>query len=310
MPTVLVVDDTPVDQRVAGGLLETIPAMEVVYAANGAQAIDVLSKSSVDLVVTDMQMPEMDGLELVQRIRTFFAKIPVVLMTAMGSETIAIEALEQGASSYVPKSQLADRLQETVEDLLAMATADKTYSHLMACQDRIEINYTLPNEANLLEAVTELIRQFLDGMEVFDHTESRRVVVAVNEALLNALYRGNLETTPEDLQQARESLVSGGTDIVKERKSQPPYSDRRIHFDLQIDRTEARFIIRDDGPGFDHQALTAPPAPDAPALDMDRGRGLTLMQTFMDEVTFNEAGNEVTLVKRAPASPENAQEAS
>ena len=61
-------------------------------------------------------------------------------------------------------------------------------------------------------------------------------------------------------------------------------------------RSEAQFVIRDQGPGFDPKSL--PPAGQPGSLDPDTGRGLVLMRAFMDEVTFNERGNEVTLIKR------------
>ena len=63
---------------------------------------------------------------------------------------------------------------------------------------------------------------------------------------------------------------------------------------------ECRFVIRDEGPGFDPNSL--PDATD-PARPAPCGRGLLLMRTFMDEVHFNEKGNEVTLVKRRTVPP-------
>ncbi len=295
MPTVLVVDDTPVDRRIAGGLIEEDPTINVTYADNGVDAIEKLSQSVPDLVVTDLQMPEMDGLELVQRIRMIYPKMPVILMTAKGSETIAVEALEQGAASYVPKAQLNERLHETVAEVLSMAGADKTYAELMACQDRVEMSYRLGNNEPLIDAATDLVRQFLEGMQLFDYTENLRLIVAVREALLNALYRGNLELTAEQVQQASEESTSGETGLVDERKALAPYADRKINFDVSINRQQAKFSIRDEGRGFDHSSL---PESKTDPIDMSRRRGLTLMRSFMDEVSYNDIGNEVTLVKR------------
>jgi len=219
-------------------------------------------------------------------------------MASKGSEAIAIEALEQGAASYVPKSQLNERLRETVQDVLSMAGAERTHSDLLACQDRIEVSYSLGNDAALIDTVTELIQQFLEGMDLFDHTENCRVVIAVREALLNALYRGNLEITSNHLQKASEDLVSGRTSIVDERRTLAPFSERKVFLDIHIDRQEAKFTIRDEGRGFDHKSFFADEST-SDSIDMDRGRGLRLMQSFMDEVAYNEAGNEVTLVKRS-----------
>ena len=65
LPVVLVVDDSPIDRRLAGGILQQRGGMRVIYAQHGVAALTVLEQEPVALIVTDLQMPEMDGLELV-----------------------------------------------------------------------------------------------------------------------------------------------------------------------------------------------------------------------------------------------------
>src|SRR5262245_56312694 len=130
MAKVLVVDDSPVDRRLAGSCLERRQAvtgghtptdLAPVFAANGREALDVIAREAPDLVVTDLLMPEMDGLELVREVRRRHPLLPVILVTAHGSEEVALEALRQGAASYVPKRNLTQDLLETVETVLALA---------------------------------------------------------------------------------------------------------------------------------------------------------------------------------------------
>ena len=85
--------------------------------------------------------------------------------------------------------------------------------------------------------------------------------------------------------------MSGTAGIIQDRKTQSPYCHRKIFLDLHIDRREARFSIRDEGQGFDHKSvfISSDPA-STDNLDMDRGRGLTLMRSFMDEVSYNDTG--------------------
>jgi anti-sigma regulatory factor (Ser/Thr protein kinase) len=75
-----------------------------------------------------------------------------------------------------------------------------------------------------------------------------------------------------------------------------PYADRRIHLAIRIDGEQAQFTIRDDGCGFNTSNLPTPG--DLGSLDPEAGRGIILMRSFMDEVIFNDRGNEVTLIKR------------
>jgi anti-sigma regulatory factor (Ser/Thr protein kinase) len=121
--------------------------------------------------------------------------------------------------------------------------------------------------------------------------------VALNEALRNAIYHGNLEIPPEQLRQAREKLLEGETDeFLEQRRLQPPFRDRRISVKASLFPDEVRLVVRDQGPGFDVSSV--PNLDDREALELERGRGISLMRTLMDEVIFNDKGNEVTLIKR------------
>ena len=298
MARVLIVDDTAVDRRRAGGLLEESGQYEIVYAQNGKEALDEIARLVPEMVVTDLQMPELDGLELVTQVRAHYPNVPVVLMTAVGSDAVAIEALERGAASYVPKSQLNERLRETVEDVLGMVRADRSYEILARCQQRAVFQYDLENDPELIDILVEMIQQVVGSMQLTDQTGCYRIGVALREALHNALFHGNLQLTPDDVERSREQLLLGGADAVAERRTQPPYCDRRIRFEAEITREQAQVRDPDEGPGFDYVQMLATIHPrQTGTLATDRGRGFVLMLSFMDEVSFNESGNQVTMTK-------------
>src|SRR3990172_3028811 len=297
MPKVLVVDDSKVDRRLVCGFLQKQSHWTVEDAANGVEALARMKDSVPDLIVTDLNMPAMDGLELVTAMREHYPGVPVILITAYGSETLATEALRRGAASYVPKSQLAEKLVNTMEEVLALARADRSYERLINCLTRTEFTFLLENDAALIAPLVDLVQQMVAGMDFADFTGRLRIGVALKEALLNALFHGSLEISADEMQQVQDKLLSDAENsLLEERRSQRPYRDRKIFVDVRISQDEARFFVRDEGPGFEAAAV---PAPDAPGgLEPEKGRGLSLMRTFMDELTFNEAGNEVTMVKR------------
>jgi CheY-like chemotaxis protein len=299
MSTILVVDDTAVDRRIAGGLLEATGRLHVEYAENAEAALERLAKHEPDLVLTDMQMPGMGGLELVTQIRVRHPRVPVILMTGQGSESIAVEALERGAASYVPKAELARGLVNTVEEVLSIAHAGRSHVDLIACQQEVHLRYALENRPRLVDALVDLVQQMVAGMGITDDTGRVRMGIALREALHNALYHGNLQLTTDDLEAARDSLLLGGSgDVVASRAAQLPYSTRRIHVDIRIVPEEARFVVRDEGQGFDYASLLTQMQPETVgALESQRGRGFVLMMALMDEISFNETGNEVTLIK-------------
>jgi CheY-like chemotaxis protein len=98
MSRVLVVDDSSTQARLIEVILEDAK-FEVEVAGQGLEALSAIQRDPPDVVLTDLQMPEMNGLELVQAIRQQYPFLPVVLMTAHGSEEIATQALQRGAAS-------------------------------------------------------------------------------------------------------------------------------------------------------------------------------------------------------------------
>ena len=131
MPTFLIVDDSPVDRRLAGTVLEKLEGASVVYASDGLAALDQLAIARPDVVITDIQMPGLDGLQLVLEVRRKHPRIPVVLMTSRGSEDMAGQALEAGAAGYVPKRRLLQDLALTVERVLSITYIDRQTSQAM-----------------------------------------------------------------------------------------------------------------------------------------------------------------------------------
>ncbi len=297
MPKVLVVDDLSSDRLLIKAELEVDPHLTIDFAENGSEALVKMTEAAPDLVITDLHMPKMDGLDLVRRIRRDFPHVPIILVTAFGSEHTAVEALRQGAASYVPKSHLEDRLLETVNELLALARCDRLDARLGGCLDGAEFRFLLPNDPEMIPPLVDLLQNFVQRVQLCDANDRVRLGVALEEALLNALYHGNLEITAEELEQAKSSLLQQQSlPLADQRRSQAPYRDRQITVRARICADEARFVIEDQGPGFDVAALREPIAPGS--FDQSSGRGILLMQSFMDSVTFSESGNAVTMVKR------------
>ena len=298
MTTVLVVDDSPADQHLVGCLLKKEAQFQTVFASDGKQAVAELERQQPDLVLTDLHMPEMNGLELVSSIKKNHPLIPVVLMTAEGSEEIAVKALQVGAASYVPKSKLARDLHVILRRVLDASIEDLAYADVMKQITKSNYVFVLENDIGLISPLTRFLRQTIHSTGLCDHGEQLRVAIAVEEALLNAYYHGNLEVS-SDLRDADDRAFF---ELAKERSQQDPYRNRQIRFQASLSQTEASFSIRDDGPGFNPSKLPDPT--DAANVGRPCGRGVLLMRTFMDSVSFSETGSEVTLTKNRSAASE------
>lgn len=297
MPTVLVVDDSEVDRRVTGSWVQRDVEAEVLYASNGADALQQVEQNVPDLVITDLQMPEMDGLCLLTQLKEDHPRLPVILVTAKGSEAIAAEALRRGAASYVPKRSLAKDLARTVLHVLAAARDDLGHSMLMHCLDRDDCSYTIYNDLDLIKTLVSHFQEMLRCLPLGDESERLRVGIALYEALTNAYYHGNLEIGASIDSSDPDSFAA----LANERRMQPPYCERKINVRIVLDRESVRCVVRDEGPGFDPSKM----ADTLSSTNAENGgRGIILMNTIMDSVEYNAKGNEVTLIRQKVAMPD------
>jgi CheY-like chemotaxis protein len=300
VPSIIVVDDSAVDRLLAGSLLEQQLGCGVRYAADGKEALAEMARQLPDLVLSDLQMPEMDGLELVAAVKRDYPFVPVILMTAQGSEDVAARALRVGAASYVPKRLLAKDLLPTVERILVGSSEDRFHSRLLHYLETSDSVFVLPNDLALIKALVTHVQGMLRCLPLADETERLRCGLALEEALTNAYYHGNLE-----LPSLEKTNREGYEQLAAQRVKESPYRERRIRVSVRLSRDQAIFAVADQGPGFDTSRL--PAVAELPDTERGAGRGIVLMRTAMDDVRYNAAGNEVTLVKRGlPESPPSA----
>ena len=115
----LVVDDFSTMRRIVRNLLKELGFMNVEEAEDGADALAKLRNSAIDFVITDWNMPNMDGLELLKNIRSDagFAATPVLMVTAEAKKENIIAAAQAGASGYVVKPFTAAILEEKLNKI-------------------------------------------------------------------------------------------------------------------------------------------------------------------------------------------------
>ncbi len=291
----LIAEDSPTQALQIQAFLEDA-GFEVQVTTNGREALEAVRKNQPDLVVTDLEMPEMNGLELVDALQSEFERLPVVLITARGSEEIAAAALKKGAASYVPKRELESDLIPTLERILAVIKARSADDRLQSFLSCTESEFLVDSDDSLVPFLIARLQEDLSQLGVCDENELVQVATALDEALVNAIIHGNLEVSSElrAIDEGRPYKL-----LIDERKSQSEFNRRRVFVKLKASRDQAVFVIRDEGPGFDPSEI---PDPTDPAnLERVSGRGLMLINAFMDEVSHNDQGNEIRMVKNKTA---------
>ncbi len=272
--------------------------MTVHACSDGSQALARLVAPGAprfDLVITDINMDGMDGFEVISKVKAAAPRLPVVLMTGQASVDYAIRALRLGAANlFVKPLALRDLVQSVFhlvdlhrdmrlgEDGLRGLVNERR--HFLFRSDELDI-------PSLLRHLTDR----LVPMGFASPANLDVIAMAIHEALVNALEHGNLELDSS----LKGDLLADEDPYAKLRQARmadPRYGERLIEVRLAMDTERYQLEISDEGPGFDTSQLTPPPA--GSDLAPHFGRGLPLIHLIMDEVHFNEKGNQVRLVLR------------
>jgi two-component system, chemotaxis family, chemotaxis protein CheY len=117
MPKILIVDDAEFLRMRISKML-AVDSYEVLEAANGVDAIETYKSCAPDVVLMDVTMPEMDGLTALKHIRAFDPQARVVMLTALGQESIVLEAVRSGARDFVIKPFDRERVMTAIKKIL------------------------------------------------------------------------------------------------------------------------------------------------------------------------------------------------
>lgn len=147
VPTLLVVDDEPRNIQVVSNVLKEITDCHILYATNGEQALHRVEKNEIDLILLDMMMPLLDGLETCNRLKADarYSTIPIIFLTAKNDEESLIKAFEAGAVDYISKPFLR-------RELIARVT---THLNLRLVQKHL--SYELIENKELLKQYKEIV---------------------------------------------------------------------------------------------------------------------------------------------------------
>jgi len=271
--TVLLAEDDAPSRQIYYTVLNA-EGYRVIEVPDGQSAIDVLNSQSVDLLVTDIMMPGMTGIELLQRAREIHPDLRAIVMTGHKTSEAVIGALRNRACEFLEKPFRTEELLEAVRNVMSCEPS----LQIEVISDRPDwIELRVPCD---LKAV-EPIQKFLGHLHEHISKETREAVGAVFRELLN-------------------NAIEHGGKCDPSKRVEIKY----IHLKRAI-----LYSIKDPGEGFDlaeieHAAFANPPG--EPTRHMERrqelglrpgGFGIMLASQFIDELVYNEKHNELIFVK-------------
>jgi DNA-binding NtrC family response regulator len=188
---ILVVDDNPDNLELTAHLLEST-SLEYATTTSSMKALVMLEKENFQLVITDLMMPHMDGIQLLEKIKTSSPETEVIIVTAHGSIKSAVEAIKKGAYSYILKPFEPDDVINQVKKVLDMLVIKRENRELRMQLERVKDSKTIIGKTPQLKAVFDLVKTVANtNATVLIHGESGTGKELVASAVHNSSDRKN-----------------------------------------------------------------------------------------------------------------------
>jgi len=115
--TIMIVDDSATMRKIIKHHLTQLGYTRIQEAANGAEGLNKLEEEEIDIIISDWNMPEMNGLQFLHALREKNKNIPVIMLTTVNTQEEILAALEAGAASYLSKPFTRDDLKKKIEEI-------------------------------------------------------------------------------------------------------------------------------------------------------------------------------------------------
>jgi DNA-binding response OmpR family regulator len=276
MGTALIVEDHPEQADLVARILR-MRDYQPILAEDGEAGLRLARERHPDVMLLDLMLPDINGFDVCRRLRTDPATrlIPVVMLTALNDVQHRVHGFRVGANAYVTKPYGVEDLFEAI----SAARAWRTSMEQRALQG--EIHVELNSEITLLKDLNDFLMLVCESTPL-QQDQVIQIRQAVMEMAHNAIEWGNLHQ-----------------------------NDRLVNITYRIHDDRLEIVVQDQGPGFDRSQLPHAAVPDDPFSHLDvreklglraGGFGLLICQGMVDEMSYNDTGNEVTLIKRFPAA--------
>ncbi|MBF0499075.1 MAG: response regulator [Candidatus Riflebacteria bacterium] len=289
---ILVVED---DDATRFLLLKIVKDMghETRSASNGVEGLKEVTAFHPDVIFSDINMPEMDGLEMLERVRKTDPNTLVIINSTLDSPKYTLRALQLKANDYVIKPFSEKDITSVVEkyaDILSNRTLDREVLGMMYRRD---LGMKISNRLDLVGKIVD--RLMLETDHAIPLQDRLGIHLGLAEILVNAIEHGNLGITYEQKSKALEDADNGWHKLFETRRQSPPYAERLVDLQFKMDKKACEWLITDQGTGFDLKKL--PDSRDPEAMFALHGRGIVLARLQFSEVEYNDTGNQVRLKK-------------
>ncbi|TGK00452.1 response regulator [Leptospira selangorensis] len=283
------------DEEVIRDLFQEIfgSEYELLLAGTAEQGLTLAESETFDLIITDIRLPRMNGIEFITKLREKGVDTPFIVITGNQDIQISINALRLGAVDFFLKPFRMEAIRYSLLRFrnLFYAGKDLVDKRMFQVRESRQKFALLPRLGNLNQYV-HLILKSLSHLPNLHNEDQLSLKVALYELIGNAIEHGCARITYHQKQELmfQENDYFSYVDKICESK------EEWIQVEVDYDDTRVTVILEDGGEGFD-PARVPDPVQDPNASQLS-GRGIFLVRMNVDSLSYNDKGNQVTFVKK------------
>ncbi|MFA6720782.1 MAG: response regulator [Candidatus Cloacimonadaceae bacterium] len=292
---ILIVDDSPEIAESLGALLAA-HNYRVDLAHNGSDALRRLRKELYDIVVCDIEMPGMNGLDFLERIRRDEREQEVILMTGFLEQEYFVRAIRLGASDFISKPIEGQHLLKSIEAIISRLMVRRSQEKMLSNFDRAEFSCVIDPLKFSGAGVTKILNPILFQNLDLPHDTLSDLLTCADEMLQNAYIHGVLELSEAERLCEQHRL----REIIAAKLLQPQVAARRMRFSMSLekDSESISICVEDDGNGFDHESWLKKLQGENRLSVEAHGRGLAMLYFLSDQLVFENGGRKVKVLRK------------
>lgn len=292
---ILVVDD---EKKIRDLLLRLFKMnnFETGIASNGNEALEIIkqTENKYQIVLTDIEMPELNGLDFIKAAKEINPELVFIVMTGYGSVDYVIEAMRLGAIGFIKKPlsivELTSTIQKAETIINARNISVEAYKFINNITKNFEFTtYELHHNIDML--INYLIFE-LKGSKI-NRAIVDNATLALYEALTNSIENGNLGLDKSINRDSEIDVFDEFLQRKSDRLKEEQFAKKKIKIEANYYQDKVSFTITDEGKGFEHKKYLANLKEN---IYSDRlSKGIFLIRSISDKIEFNDKGNQIII---------------
>ncbi|MBP5503852.1 MAG: response regulator [Bacteroidales bacterium] len=293
---VLIVEDDFISRNYLHDLVK-YSGYDCKTAKNAADGFDMYLNYRPDVIVCNIVMPGISGLEFLQKIRAIDRNTIIIMITSVCSERLAVDALRLGANDYLRKPVQDNDLIPALKRAGSHIELDDENSQKYGVIDSGKIIMKFDTDINAPRLIVDRLMEEI-APDYFEDDARANIEIGLSELVTNAIEHGNLDITFEEKSEMLKNFTL--EDLYSKRMKNKKLADRKVTVEYSFSPSKCEWTITDEGNGFDPSAIPDPSSPEN--IECLNGRGIFFSKRLFDSVEYIGKGNIVRAVKMCQKS--------